>query len=85
MPEVVASVPVLGSVVQLRMACDFRKQADLCTFSYSQDGKVWTQIGAPIHLRYELSHFMGCRFGLFNFASKQTGGHADFDFFRIGS
>jgi beta-xylosidase len=83
--EVVAAVPVSGSVVQLRMACDFRKQADLCSFSYSLDGKVWTPIGVPIHLRYELSHFMGCRFGLFNFATKQTGGRADFDFFRIGS
>jgi hypothetical protein len=36
-------------------------------------------------LRYELSHFMGCRFGLFNWATKESGGSADFDFFRIGS
>jgi len=28
-------------------------------------------------------HFMGYRFALFNFATKSTGGSADFDFFHI--
>lgn len=26
---------------------------------------------------------MGYRFGLFNYATKETGGYADFDYFRI--
>ena len=30
-----------------------------------------------------MPHFMGYRFGLFNYATKTPGGHADFDFFRI--
>jgi len=30
-----------------------------------------------------MPHFMGYRFGLFNYASKITGGFADFDYFRI--
>jgi hypothetical protein len=47
------------------------------------DGKNWTQIGQPMQLRYDLNHFMGCRFGLFNFATKAAGGYADFDFFRL--
>ena len=34
-------------------------------------------------MTYTLPHFMGYRFGLFNFATKTPGGFADFDFFRI--
>jgi beta-xylosidase len=84
-PEVVTAVPISGSEIYLRMTCDFRKQVDLCSFAYSLDGKRWLDLGQPIRLRYELSHFMGCRFGLFNWATKESGGSADFDFFRIGS
>ncbi|MBN2137557.1 MAG: hypothetical protein JW720_07110 [Sedimentisphaerales bacterium] len=32
---------------------------------------------------YTLPHFMGYRFGLFNFATKTTGGFVDFDFYRL--
>jgi beta-xylosidase len=76
-------VPLTGKVVDLRMTCDFKNQSDHVTFSYSLDGKNWTQIGQPMQLRYDLNHFMGCRFGLFNFATKAAGGYADFDFFRL--
>ncbi len=82
-PVVQASAPLAGSIVHLRMSCDFRNQVDLCTFEYSADGRRWVRLGEPIHLRYELSHFMGCRFGLFNFATREAGGWADFDFFRV--
>lgn len=34
-------------------------------------------------MRYALPHFLGCRFGLFNFATKEADGYADFDFLRI--
>ena len=30
-----------------------------------------------------MEHFMGYRFGLFNYASKNPGGFADFDYFHI--
>ncbi|MEI7575499.1 MAG: glycoside hydrolase 43 family protein [Armatimonadota bacterium] len=84
-PKLVATVPLSEKVAYLRMACDFRNQADLCSFSFSRDGRNWIMLGEPIKLRYELSHFMGCRFGLFNMATIQSGGHADFDFFRISA
>ena len=32
---------------------------------------------------YDIPHFMGYRFGLFNFATKTAGGFVDFDFFRL--
>lgn len=34
-------------------------------------------------MSYTLPHFMGYRFGLFNYATKNIGGYADFDWFRI--
>src|SRR4051812_42594223 len=35
-------------------------------------------------LCHGVPHFMGYRFGLFNFATKSAGGSADFDWFHIG-
>jgi hypothetical protein len=34
-------------------------------------------------MKYDIPHFMGYRFGLFNYATKEIGGYADFDWFRI--
>lgn len=83
-PIGVAKVPLAAERVFLRMECDFRNQADRVAFAFSLDGKSWTSIGKPHRLRYDLVHFMGCRFGLFNFATKEAGGHVDFDYFHVG-
>ncbi len=83
-PVELASLPLTQTRVFLRIECDFRERADIAYFSYSLDGKNWNAVGKPLHLRYDLVHFMGCRFGLFNFATKSPGGHVDFDFFRVG-
>ena len=32
---------------------------------------------------YDIPHFMGYRFGLFNFATKTAGGFVDFDYMRL--
>jgi len=79
----VASIPLEQDKVFLRMAGDFRDRVDRVTFAYSLDGKTWSPIGRAHQLRYDLVHFMGCRFGLFNFATKTTGGHADFDYLKL--
>jgi hypothetical protein len=34
-------------------------------------------------MAYTLPHFMGYRFGLFNFATKTAGGFVDFDYYRV--
>jgi hypothetical protein len=34
-------------------------------------------------MSYTLPHFMGYRFGLFNFATKSAGGFIDFDYYHI--
>jgi len=56
---------------------------DEASFFYSLDGKVWKAIGRSLKMKYNIPHFMGYRFALFNYATKNIGGAADFDFFRI--
>jgi beta-xylosidase len=82
-PVELAMAPLAQPVVYLRIDCDYKERADLAYFYYSLDGANWTAIGEPLQMKYTvMQHFMGYRFGLFNFATKATGGYADFDFFR---
>lgn len=83
-PVEAASVPLNQKVVYLKATGDFTDKTDKATFAYSLDGKAWTPIGTTLQMSYTLPHFMGYRFGLFNYATKTTGGYADFDYFRIG-
>ncbi|MEH6679222.1 MAG: glycoside hydrolase 43 family protein [Sediminicola sp.] len=82
-PQEIQRIPIEQDNVYLRASCDFRERADTGSFQYSLDGKKWEDIGKPFPLPYTLPHFMGYRYGLFNFATRETGGHADFDYFRI--
>lgn len=82
-PVEVERIPVLQKTVQLKAECDVQNRADTAHFFYSLDGKSWKPIGGPLKMSYTLPHFMGYRFGLFNYATKTTGGFADFDFFHV--
>lgn len=82
-PVEMQRVPLKQKGVFLKASCDFREKADKARFSYSLDGKSWTPIGGELKMSYTIPHFMGYRFGLFNFSTKTPGGHADFDHFRI--
>ncbi len=79
----VERVPLDQRKVYLRASCDFTDRKDLAQFYYSLDGKKWTAIGTPLPMPYTLPHFMGYRFGLFNYTTAAPGGYADFDYFRI--
>jgi beta-xylosidase len=82
-PEVVARVPLQQQTVYLRIDCDFRDRTDKARFYYSLDAETWVAIGSTLQMAYTLPHFMGYRFGLFNFAARSPGGFADFDYYRI--
>ena len=83
-PVVAETVPLNQKVVYLRAECDFRDKTDIAHFFYSLDGKKWTPIGTQLKMEYSMPHFMGYRFGLFNYATKTPGGYVDFDWFRLG-
>jgi beta-xylosidase len=81
--EVAPRIPLQQATVYLKAECDFKNRADTARFSYSLDGRSWTPIGTEMKMRYTIPHFMGYRFGLFNYATRNPGGFADFDFFRV--
>jgi beta-xylosidase len=82
-PAEIQKVPLKQSTVYLKAVCNFKDRTDRASFYYSLDGKTWTAIGDELKMEYSLAHFMGYRFGLFNYATKEPGGFADFDWFRI--
>ena len=82
-PELVQSIPLEQSNVYFKIDCDFRDRTDKAYFYYSLDGEKWMKIGSVLQMSYTMPHFMGYRFGLFNFATKTAGGFVDFDYYHI--
>jgi len=82
-PVEIEKVPLNQKTVNLKAECNFRNLADVADFFYSLDGKTWISIGSQLKMEYSMPHFMGYRFGLFNYATKTPGGSVDFDWFRI--
>ena len=82
-PMEINRIPLEQNTVYLKIICDFRDRADNADFFYSLDGKSWKKIGAELHMEYTIPHFMGYRFGLFNYATQANAGYVDFDFFKL--
>jgi beta-xylosidase len=82
-PVELQRLPLTQDKVYFKIDCDFQNRRDVATFFYSLDGRAWQPIGGPLKMAYTLPHFMGYRFGLFNYATQQPGGYADFDYFHI--
>ncbi|HWV70954.1 MAG TPA: glycoside hydrolase 43 family protein [Pseudosphingobacterium sp.] len=82
-PMVVQQIPLTEQKVYLKAECNFTNRKDVANFFYSLDGEKWLAIGSSLKMTYTLPHFMGYRFGLFNYATKEIGGHVDFDYFHI--
>jgi len=80
-----ANIPLKQTSIYLKASCDFNNRTDKAYFFYSFDGQKWEPIGTPLQMAYTIPHFMGYRFGLFNYATRQTGGYVDFDFFHISN
>jgi beta-xylosidase len=76
-------IPLAQKTIYFKIDCNFTDCTDTAYFYYSLDGKSWTAIGEPLKMTYTLPHFMGYRFGLFNYATKSAGGFVDFDYFRV--
>ena len=71
------------NIIYFKANCNFTDRKDIANFFYSLDGKKWIPLGTPLKMTYTIPQFMGYRFALFNYATKETGGYADFDYFRI--
>lgn len=82
-PVEVASLPLEQNGVHLKIECDFKERTDKAYCYYSLDGVDWKPIGDTLQMAYTLPHFMGYRFGLVYYATKETGGYTLFDYYRI--
>lgn len=82
-PQESEPVPLTQNIIHLKAHTDFRGLKDQGQFFYSTDGEKWTPIGEPLQMKYTLPHFMGYRFGLFNFATTKAGGHVDIDYYKL--
>lgn len=81
--EEVATIPLNQTTVYFKAECDFTDKKDIANFFFSLDGYNWTPLGTPLKMAYTIPQFIGYRFALFNYATKNTGGFADFDYFHI--
>ena len=72
------------TTIRFRVETDFTDMKDTAAFYYEKDGK-WLQIGVEKQLHFGLDHFCGCRFGLFSYATLETGGSSTFADFRYGN
>lgn len=78
--KTIDSVAVNHSTIYLRAQAHFG--TSLASFSCSFDNKTFTSLGNELSMRFNLSVFTGNKFCLFNYATKETGGYVDFDWFR---
>jgi beta-xylosidase len=74
-------VPLRGTRAWLRVDCDFLTEQ--ARFEYSTDGTRWSPLGAPVTMVFQLVTFQGVRFALFQYATAEQGGDADFDRFDV--
>ena len=79
--ETVATVPAQAETIYLRTTAS--NSTAKATFEYSYDNKIFTPLGNALAMQFNLSVFTGNKFCLFNFATRETGGHVDVDWFRM--
>lgn len=73
---------VKSKTIYLKISCDFHKDKDLATLSYSLDGKKWTEAIRDFKMMFDYRRlFMGTRFAIYNYATKNAGGYVDVDSF----
>lgn len=79
-------IPIDINEVFMRIDGDFNPGKDVARFSYSLDGNQWIPIGEDYRMIFDYRRFfMGSKFAIYNYATKETGGYVDVDFFRVSS
>ena len=81
--EKTQAVTLTDNIVYLRAAIKYGENKT--SFYYSTDNKNWTRLGSETSQSFNLSVFVGSRFGLFCYSTQTSGGSADFDWFSTES
>lgn len=82
--KIISRLPLSSDDVYLKIDVDFRPGQDIAKFYYSPDGLKWEKIGRDFKMKFDYRRlFMGTRYAIYNFATANSGGHVDIDWFRI--
>ncbi|OPZ20162.1 MAG: Endo-1,4-beta-xylanase Y precursor [Firmicutes bacterium ADurb.BinA205] len=89
--KIIAETNMSGDDVYLKIDFKFNdvksdmsssNNIDKASFYYSTNGSDWKQLGEQLGMTYDLKLFTGYRSGIYSYATKNTGGYADIDFFE---
>lgn len=76
--------PLDGNDIWMRIDADFNPGKDIAKFYYSIDGNNWNPVGGDYKMIFDFSRmFMGSKFAIYNFATKENGGFIDVDYFHL--
>lgn len=83
-PTIKEEIPLKSPKLELKLIFDLtRAKQQVQLFYREKPGKgEFQQLGKPVQLRYTLDQFVGVRFALFCYSTKQAGGQADFTDFN---
>ncbi len=77
-----ARIPWDKKTARLRAEVRFDGPRGIVRF-FREAGEAWEPLGDAHTMTFALDHFTGCRFGLFLYATRETGGSAAFSRFRF--
>ena len=80
-PEIKAEIPIDSAEIELKLDFDLTRTQQKVRLLYKKDGS-FKQLGEPVQLRYTLDQFVGVRFALFCYSTKESGGRAVFSNFN---
>ncbi len=77
---VLTTGPVIDNA-EIYLRVKVNTETDIASFSYSLDNETYIDLGTELDMQFDLSVFTGNKFCIFNFATIQTGGYVDVDWF----
>ena len=81
--ETLTGPAVTDSIIYLRAVANYKTSN--AGFYYSFNDTTFTKLGDDMAMESDLSVLSGNKFGIFNFATAQTGGYVDVDWFSTDS
>ena len=79
--KTVDSTLIYSSTIYLKAQANYGTSQ--VSFAYGLNDQSIEKLGNTLSMKFDLSIFTGNKFSLFNYATIQTGGFVDFDWFRI--
>lgn len=79
--QIIEQTTYFGKKVYLQAEVD--GITDRARFYYSPNNKDFRRLGDEFRMEFNLTVFCGNRFGLFNYATENTGGYIDVNWFRV--